>query len=160
MKLPVPEFSNPDQALLHRFAASGSAPTPFDTNPMARALGTTLRAVDRQTGRVELAFAPEPAFIQGTGVIQGGALTSMLDFAMAFATLARMPRGGSCATVNLSVAFLRPAAAGRYLAIGEVERCGRQLAFTRAQLLRQDDGQLVASASSTLALMRSAEQQG
>ena len=157
MKLPLPDFANADQALLHRFAADDAYPQPFDVNPMARTLGTVLHAVDRQAGRVELAFLPDPLFIQGNGVIQGGALTSMLDFAMAFATLAHMPRGDSCTTVNLSVAFLRPAAVGHYRAIGEVERCGRQLAFTRAQLLRQEDGQVIATATSTLALMRAAD---
>ena len=167
MKLPVPEFTNPDQALIHRFVQDGGRPMAFDANPMARALGTELRAADLQAGRVTLftsdrgsavagmtlAFEPDPLFIQGTGVIQGGALTAMLDFAMAFATLAQMPVGGSCATVNLNTAFLRPAPQGRYLALGEVERRGRQLAFTHARLLREDGEVLVATATSTLALM-------
>lgn len=102
---------------------------------------------------MELAFAPDPLFIQGTGVLQGGAVTAMLDFAMAFATLAHLPVGGSCATVNLNTAFLRPAPQGRYIAVGEVERRGRQLAFTHARLLREEDRAVVATATSTLALM-------
>ncbi len=152
MKLPVAEFANPDQALIHRFVEAGCSPLPFDANPMARALGAELRAADLKTGRIELAFFPEPQFIQGTGVLQGGALTSMLDFAMAFATLALLPRGSSCATVNLTAAFLRPAPAGHYLAIGEVERRARQLAFTHARLVRLEDGHTVVTATSTLAL--------
>lgn len=145
-------FANPDQALIHRFIQGGGRPMPFDANPMARALGTELRAADLAAGTVTLAFEPDPLFIQGTGVIQGGALTAMLDFAMAFATLAQLPVGASCATVNLNTAFLRPAPRGRYLAHGEVERRGRQLAFTHARLVREDDGQTVATATSTLAL--------
>ena len=147
-------FSNPDQALIHRFIADGSRPMAFDANPMARALGAELRAADLQAGTVTLAFAPDPLFIQGTGVLQGGAVTAMLDFAMAFATLAALPVGGSCATVNLNTAFLRPAPRGRYLAVGEVERRGRQLAFTHARLLHEGDGQTVATATSTLALVQ------
>ena len=53
-----------------------------------------------------------------------------------------------------NTAFLRPAPQGRYLAVGEVERRGRQLAFTHARLLREDDGQTVATATSTLALVQ------
>jgi uncharacterized protein (TIGR00369 family) len=145
-------FANPDQALIHRFIDGGGQPIPFDANPMARALGAELHAADLQAGTVALAFEPDPLFIQGTGVLQGGAVTAMLDFAMAFATLAHLPVGGSCATVNLNTAFLRPAPQGRYLAEGEVERRGRQLAFTHARLLRADDRQVVATATSTLAL--------
>ena len=148
----MPDFANPDQALIHRFIAAGRQPLSFDANPMARALGTELQAVDLTAGTVTLAFEPEPLFIQGTGVLQGGAVTAMLDFAMAFATLAHLPIGASCATVNLNTAFLRPAPQGRYLAIGEVERRGKQLAFTHARLLRATDRQVVATASSTLAL--------
>ena len=150
----MPDFANPDQALIHRFIAAGGQQTmPFDANPMARALGTELHAVDVAAGTVALVFAPEALFVQGTGVLQGGALTAMLDFAMAFATLAHLPIGGSCATVNLNTAFLRPAPQGRYRAEGAVERRGRQLAFTHARLLREADGQVVATATSTLALM-------
>ena len=118
-----------------------------------RALGAELRAADLTAGTVELAFAPDPLFIQGTDVLQGGAVTAMLDFAMAFATLAQLPVGASCATVNLNTAFLRPAPQGRYLAHGEVERRGRQLAFTHARLLREADRQVVATATSTLAVL-------
>ena len=148
-----PPFANPDQALIHRFIEGGAQPIPFDANPMARALGAELRAADLQAGTVELAFTPDPLFIQGTGVLQGGAVTAMLDFAMAFATLAQLPVGASCATVNLNTAFLRPAPQGRYIAVGEVERRGKQLAFTHARLLRAQDRQTVATATSTLAVM-------
>ncbi len=146
-------FANPDQALIHRFIDGGGRAMPFDANPMARALGAELRAADLATGTVELAFAPDPLFIQGTGVLQGGAVTAMLDFAMAFATLAQLPVGASCATVNLNTAFLRPAPQGRYIAVGEVERRGKQIAFTYARLLREADRQVVATATSTLAVV-------
>ena len=148
-----PRFANPDQALIHHFIDSGAQPMPFDANPMARALGAELRAADLVAGTVALAFAPDRLFIQGTGVLQGGAVTAMLDFAMALATLAHLPVGGSCATVNFNTAFLRPAPQGPYLAIGEVERRGRQLAFTHARLMRLEDRTVVATATSTLALM-------
>jgi len=153
MKIPVPEFSNPDQALLHRFMAGGGQPVPFDANPMARALKTELRAADAQAGQVTLAFDPDPMFLQGAGMLQGGALTAMLDFAMAYAVMVQMPIGSACTTVNLSTAFLRPAPLGRYVALGEVQRRGRQLAFTHARLVGEKDGKTVATATSTLALM-------
>lgn len=146
-------FSNPDQALIHRFLHEGGHPLPFDANPMARALGSQLLSTDTGQGCVQLAFEPDPLFIQGTGVLQGGAVTAMLDFAMAFAALARLPVGQSCATVNLNTAFLRPAPQGLYLAVGEVERAGRSMVFTHARLLRASDRTVVATATSTLAVI-------
>lgn len=148
-----PHFANPDQALIHRFLAQPDQPLAMDANPMAVALGTRLLRVDAAAGLVELAFEPDPLFIQGTGVLQGGAVTAMLDFAMAFATLASLPPDHSCATVNLNTAFLRPAPRGRYRAVGEVERRGKALVFTHARLLRDADQQVVATATSTLAVL-------
>ena len=146
-------FGNPDQALIHRFVQSGSVTLPIDSNPMARALQSTLLRVDRERGEVDIGFEPADLFIQGTGVLQGGAVTAMLDFAMAFATLASLPPQASCATVNLSTSFLRPAPQGRYIATGTVDRCGKALAFTQARLVRADTGHLVATASSSLAVL-------
>jgi len=126
---------------------------PINSNPMAKALQSTLLKVDRERGEVEIGFEPGDLFIQGTGVVQGGAVTAMLDFAMAFATLASLPPQASCATVNLSTSFLRPAPQGRYIAAGTVDRCGKTLAFTQARLVRADTGQVVATAASSLAVL-------
>lgn len=148
-------FGNPDQALIHRFVQQGGCAMPIDSNPMAKALQSTLLKVDRERGEVEIGFEPGDLFIQGTGVVQGGAVTAMLDFAMAFATLASLPPQASCATVNLSTSFLRPAPQGRYIAAGTVDRCGKTLAFTQARLVRADTGQVVATAASSLAVLSS-----
>lgn len=148
----MPAPSNPDQALILRFLQD-RVPRAIDTNPMAVALGTSLRNADGEAGTIELAFDPAPLFIQGTGVLQGGAVTAMLDFAMAFALLAQLPPDRSCATATINVALLRAAPAGRYLAHGAIERRGRTLGFTQARLLRADTLDVVATATSTLAVI-------
>ena len=147
------DFGNPDQALIHRFVQQGGGAMPIDSNPMAKALRSTLLRVDRERGEVDIGFEPDDLFIQGTGVLQGGAVTAMLDFAMAFAVLAKLPPQGSCATTNLNTSFLRAAPQGRYRAIGVVDRCGRTMAFARAQLLEEASGKLVATASSSLVVL-------
>ena len=103
---------------------------------------------------ITLEFTPDAIFVQGAGVLQGGAVSAMLDFAMAFAVLALLPAGQACTTTNANVSFLRAAPRGRYVAIGEIERRGRQLAFTRARLMAADlPERVVATASSTLLIM-------
>lgn len=147
--------TNPDQAVLHRFIETGPIKgLELAANPLAQALGTRIMRVDARAGEVELTFAPPAFFIQGAGVLQGGAVSAMLDFAMAFAVLAALPAGRTCATVNLNVAFVRAAPQGRYTAIGQIERQGRQWAFTRASLFPDNAlDKLVASASSTLSIL-------
>jgi len=42
---------------------------------------------------------------------------------------------------------------GAYIAVGEVERLGKAMAFTHARLLRAEDGTAVATGTSTLAVL-------
>ncbi len=145
---------NPDQRALHLYLEDARQLPSFSSNPMAAALGTRLVALDGRTGTITLEFAPDAIFVQGAGVLQGGAVSAMLDFAMAFAVLALLPAGQACTTTNANVSFLRAAPRGRYVAVGEIERRGRQLAFTRARLMAADlPERVVATATSTLLIM-------
>jgi uncharacterized protein (TIGR00369 family) len=87
------------------------------------------------------------------GVVQGGAVSAMLDFAMGFAGLAMMEAGFFITTATLNVAFLRAAPAGVYEATGLVERRGRSLIFARGEL-RMQAGTLVATGTSSLAVVK------
>jgi uncharacterized protein (TIGR00369 family) len=145
---------NPDQAVLHRFLADPTQKLRFDANPMALAMNMQVVSIDTEAGTIEASFEPHELFVQGVGVLQGGAVAAMLDFVMAFAVLAVLPAGQSCSTSNLTVAFLRAAPNGRYRARGEIERRGRQLAFTRASLTREGEPQtLIGTATSTVVLL-------
>lgn len=144
---------NPDQALLYRFLADPSTPLPFDGNRLATALGGVLLAADPAAGTARLHFRPGLEFLQGNEVIQGGAIGTMLDFAMAFAVLAGLPPELTAATASLAVSFLAAAPAGDYVADGVVERRGKRLAFARGELRPADGGPPVASATSVLAIL-------
>ncbi len=142
-----------DRAALGRFIEGGRVPMPVESNPMAQALGMVLRAVDPACGGVELGFEPGGQFVQGTGVLQGGALAGMLDFAMAFAVMSKLADGETCATVSLNLSLMRPAPQGLYIARGELERRGRAMAFARATLeTTGPEPVCVATATSVLAL--------
>ncbi|MGH8261650.1 MAG: PaaI family thioesterase, partial [Steroidobacteraceae bacterium] len=95
------------------------------------------------------------------GVLQGGIVTALLDFAMAFAAHAKLAvsaerpagtepvaGGRAFATASLTVHFMRPAPPGRYVARGRIVRAGRRLLFAEAQL--DADGGPIASASAVL----------
>ena len=152
--MPTARPQNPDQAALHRYLASRDASISFDQNPMAMAMKMRIVSIDTGIGTIDMSFEPPELFVQGVGVLQGGAVSAMLDFVMAFAVLAVLPLGQSCATANLTVAFLRAAPKGRYRARGEIERRGRQLAFTRARLTRDGEPDSpIATATSTVVIL-------
>jgi len=141
---------NLDKSILLEFlAAESPPPRRIDTNPFSAALGMTLMEASSKPGRVKLLFAPAELFLQREQVLQGGAVSAMMDFAMAFAAMAALPADRRVTTTMLNVAFLRGAPGGRYEAVGEVEKLGRSVAFTRA-VLTAADGSAVATATSSL----------
>jgi uncharacterized protein (TIGR00369 family) len=143
---------NPDQQLLHAFA-NGAPPCAIDSNPLAKLLGTTLIELNRDARTVRLGFAPTSGLLQGAGVVQGGLVCAMLDFAMAFATLACLEEGDAAATANLNVSYLRAVRDENLLATSSIDHLGKKLAFARAELLAAN-GTLLATANSTLAIFR------
>ncbi|MDB6007979.1 MAG: acyl-CoA dehydrogenase [Gammaproteobacteria bacterium] len=66
---------NPDRELVREFLRSGTqSPISITTNPLACALNLTLIEARAQPGRAVLHCDPLPLFVQGAGVLQGGAL--------------------------------------------------------------------------------------
>jgi len=143
---------NPDKLLLQSHRPGDVLPFDSVDQEFARALGGYVIGVDAVNGVVELRFAPGREFIQGAGVVQGGAVSAMLDFAMGFAGMAMLADGLAITTATLNISFLRAAPAGVYLAKGMIERRGRTLLFARGEL-RAEAGTLVATGTSSLVLV-------
>lgn len=148
---------NPDhQLLLDLVQGKLAIPVRVESNPLALDLAATLLAVDAKQATLQMAFLPGERFVQGNGVVQGGMVSAMLDFATAFAVLMQLPIQASAATAALDVQFLRAVPAGqRLLAQARVRRLGGRLAFASADLLADGpDGALLATATATLAVLR------
>lgn len=139
---------NPDLEAVKAFMAGMRAAGPIDTSPLLVALGAELVAFEAERHQIVLRFRPGDLFRQGAGMIQGGAVAAMLDFAMAFAGLAASEQGTQITTTNMNVSFLAPAAGASYEARGWLAKRGRRAMFATAELL--SDGRTVAQATSTL----------
>lgn len=144
---------NPDHVAILDFLAGDRTPVKLTANPFVEALGGELVDADAEKGVVALAFEPGPQFLQGAGVVQGGATTAMLDFALAFAGLTRVPLGTVFGTVSMTVHFMRPVTPGRYIARGKVSRQGSRMIFADAELIKEGgDDRAVASATGVMAI--------
>lgn len=143
---------NPDVALMERLRDGVVAlPADVDSSPIARALGMRVVSLDMDAGTASSEFAPAELFLQGAGVLQGGAVAAMLDFAIMAIVLPAMPAGAIPATTNLDVAYFRPAPAGRYRAVARIRRATRALTFIEASLW-SFTGEEIAAATSTVAI--------
>jgi len=144
-----------DRDLVRRFVQGDmQSPVTITTNPLACALNLVLVEARARPGRALLHCDPLPLFVQGAGVLQGGALSAVTDFAMAFAAMCTLDDDETATTITLDIAFLRPAPIGRYEAIGEILRKGKSIIFAHAQMHPAGHPEPVATAASTLAVVR------
>ena len=138
---------NKDQDMVLQFAQDGVA-TSMHSSPLAELLGARLESYDADAKEMTMTFAPPPAFRQGAGVVQGGAVSMMLDFVLAFCAMPSVGASKSLATVSLATDFMGAAKGERVQATGIVDRAGRSMVFTRGWLT--DGDRKVASAQSAL----------
>lgn len=104
---------------------------------------------DCELGRVELRFAPQPAFSNYWGNIQGGFAVAMIDVLISVAAFAKL--GQWCPTLEIKSTFLAPARLGTCRGEARVLRAGKTVAFVEAQLWGSD-GELAIHATATVAV--------
>ncbi|MDJ0948141.1 MAG: PaaI family thioesterase [Alphaproteobacteria bacterium] len=110
--------------------------------PHIRAL--SMRALEIGDG-VAVMLLPYQETLVGdveSGVLHGGAVTTLIDSAAGLAVLAAMAEPGPIATLDLRIDYLRPATPGKdVLARAECFRMTRQVAFVRASAYHADEGE-------------------
>ena len=121
--------------------------------PVAKTLGWTLRAIDPDTGTIEVGFTAGEAFVNPTGAVQGGFVAAMLDDTMGPAVFA-MGKGEIFApTLDLHVSFLKPARPGAFVGKARVVSLGTSIAFLEGELF-DADGALVAKSTATARVLK------
>lgn len=145
------QFINQDKVAITRALSEGRRDVALNTCPLLRALHC--RLAEGVPGALTLSFQPGPDHVQGHGVVCGGIIATMLDFALAFATLSRLDDGDSAVSVALNVSYLGAVKPGLVKARAEVMTMGYRLAQAHAQLT-DVEGKLLATAQSPLALQR------
>jgi uncharacterized protein (TIGR00369 family) len=143
---------NLDRVRIRTFLSSPGTPIAFDSSPLLAALGASIMAAG--PGRITLRFEPSPVFLQGANAVQGGAVSAMLDSAMAAAIMATLDDKVHFATASLTVSFLAGVKPGPLIAEGEVDRLGRRNGFARAHLRAESGDEILAMASSVLTILR------
>lgn len=137
---------------IRRFELPDPPPLAIRKMPFAESLDASILGLDVGERTLSARFVCGPEHIQGAGVVQGGILAAMLDLSMAFVSLAVLPAELTCATAQLNVHYLHPAHPGVFCATSQVEKPGKRVMFSRAEL-RAADGTPVASATAVFTVL-------
>jgi uncharacterized protein (TIGR00369 family) len=118
--------------------------------PHNRALG--LRAIDCGPGwaTLRLPYKEELIGNPDTGVLHGGAITSLVDATAGMAVFMKLLSPTRIATLDLRIDYLRPATPGQdVVARADCYKLTRQVAFVRALAYHEDPADPIASSAST-----------
>lgn len=108
-----------------------------------------VEGADFDTGFVSLRFAPQPAFSNHWGNIQGGFGVALVDVLISVAAYAKLRQW--CPTVEIKSSFLAPAKLGECKGEAQVIKAGKGLAFVEAKLWGAD-GLLAIHATATVSI--------
>ncbi|WP_421861256.1 PaaI family thioesterase [Marinobacter salarius] len=121
----------------------------IDTLNQGRELGLTVTAV--KNGQLTLCLPYSDRIIGNpdTGVIHGGAITTLMDTASGSATLCALDEFELCPTLDLRVDYMRPAEPRKPVyARAEAYKVARNIIFTRCEAF-QDPGETIANCVGT-----------
>jgi uncharacterized protein (TIGR00369 family) len=123
--------------------------------PMASILGARLDLVG--DGEVRFRYRPDESTYNTLGMVQGGLLCTLLDFAAAAAVHSLLPAGVGLASLEIKVSYLAALRAGHdeIQIAGTALRVGGRVAFAEAHARDGDgDGELLGHATSSIAIVR------
>jgi acyl-CoA thioesterase len=119
--------------------------------PLKQHLGMELFGDDAGIGHARVVIGAQ--HLNPNGVVHGAVLFALVDTAMGKATMSVVEEPGRyCASVEVSLRFIRPAVAGSLVATATVVKRGRDLAHLDGRVVGDDD-RLVATAAGTFALL-------
>ena len=106
-------------------------------------------------GIIEGEMLLEKKHLQQFGFVHGGATSTILDITMGFAAYSVVPEGKGVVTANITIDFLNPGEGDKIIAIGEVEKAGNRMVFTRGKVFTEINGKqkIIASARSVMAVV-------
>jgi uncharacterized protein (TIGR00369 family) len=136
-------------------AASGGSGDGIDAEtdtatrfPLQGYLGMELSGTTPGAGTARIRLADQHA--NPYGVVHGAVLFAMVDTAMGKATMSVVDEG-HCASVELSLRFIRPASEGELIAEATVVKRGRSVVHLEARVHDSDD-RLIATSTGTFAI--------
>lgn len=123
------------------------------TDPMMQTMGFVRYVeMDAERRRCVVEFTAKQNQCHSGNVVQGGFVTGWIDNAMATAAMLACDFSKVAMSLDVKVSFLRAANPGLVVAEGWVLHGGARTVFAEG-LLRTPDGELIAKASSTIALL-------
>lgn len=131
---------------------ANDTPAEYGDFPLRSFLGMELTGEEAGIGIATLDAGPD--HMNPNGVVHGAVLFALVDTAMGKATMSVIDEPDTyCASIEVSLRFIRPAVAGPLTATASVLKRGRNVVHLEGRVTGPDD-RLVASAAGSFAILR------
>ena len=121
--------------------------------PLRSFLDFSIDSGEGGPGTAVVALAVDDRHLNPNGVVHGGVVFTMVDTAMGRATLSVLDEGCRCASIEVSVRYLRPVVEGRLVATATVLRAGRRIVHLEGAVHVDGDDRPVAVVQSSFAVL-------
>jgi uncharacterized protein (TIGR00369 family) len=126
-------------------------------SPVMELIGFCLTEIEDGTATIQ--FESTSRHANPLGTLHGGILCDIADAAMGLAYASTLAEGESFTTLELKINFLKPIWNAKLTAKGRVAKGGRTIGLVECDV-RDEQGKLVARASSTCMTLRGQEAAG
>ena len=123
----------------------------YDAFPLQSFLDFDIR--DGPDGAVVAFLEVDDRHLNPNGIVHGGVVFSLADTAMGRATMAVLGDGQICASIEVSVRYLRPIPGGRLVATASVLRAGRRIVHLECSITVDGDDRPVAVLQGSFAVL-------
>jgi acyl-CoA thioesterase len=130
----------------------GTNPPEYGDFPLKQFLGMEVIDDGPGIGRARVDIGPD--HLNPNGVVHGAALFALADTAMGKSTMSVIEPGRFCASIEVSLRFIRPAMSGELTAVATVLKRGRHVVHLEARITG-DEQSLIATAAGTFAIIES-----
>jgi uncharacterized protein (TIGR00369 family) len=100
-------------------------------------------------GRARVAVRADKRHVNPSGAVHGGVIATLVDIAMSAAVQSMSRDDETPVTIEMKVNYLEPGHPGLLVAVADVRKRGRRFTVVHAEVVQEDDDEVVAVAVGT-----------
>jgi len=118
-----------------------------DHGGFTQLVGTELS--NAEEGRATISLKAEERHLNPSGTVHGGAISTLIDAAMAEALNTMIKEGEQPFTIQITVNYMKPGKPGRLTSTAQVRKGGERITIVEAEVVQEDEDEVIALATGT-----------